>query len=95
MVALEGLRRWRRTMKRVVLVVALALTMLLLSVGSTLAVGPQPLPLAACNTGTATAHDVDAGGAHHIADLHDFDSDGTWACYHRNPTYPPPGPGLE
>lgn len=82
-------------MKRVVLVVALALTMLLLSVGSTFAVGPQPLPLAACNSGTANAHDVGAQGLERIAHLHDFDDDGIVACYHLNITFPPGHPGLE
>lgn len=76
-------------MKRVVLVVALALTMLLLSVGSALA-GPQPLPLAACNSGTLAHTQTES-----IPHLHDFDNDGTWACYHFNIHRPPPGPGLE
>lgn len=58
------------------------------------AVGPQPLPAAACNQGTQHAHTV-SNGAEHIAHYHDFDGDGTTACYHRNPTYPPANPGLE
>jgi hypothetical protein len=81
-------------MRRVLLIAGLALAMLLLSAGSTFAVGPQPLPSAACNSGTANAHDVGAQG-HEVPSLHDFDSDGIWACYHRNPTFPPPNPGLE
>lgn len=83
-------------MRRAVLAIGLALAMFMLSVGATLA-GPQPLPLAACNSGTANAHEVGAQGAERIAHLHDFDGDGIWACYHRNDRYPAhvPGDGLE
>jgi hypothetical protein len=57
------------------------------------AAGPQRLPDAPCNDGTATAHAQEAGGAESIPHLHDFDNDGVWACYHLNPTAsPPPGP---
>ena len=78
-------------MKRVVLVVALALTMLLLSVGSALA-GPQPLPSAACNSGTLAHTQTER-----IPHQHDFDGDLLWACYHSNIHFPlhTPGDGLE
>ena len=82
-------------MKRLVLipVVFACMTFLVTPAGAT---GPQPLPDAACNQGTANAEAQAASGAlHHIASLHDFDSDGVFACYHRNPTYPPPSPTLE
>jgi hypothetical protein len=57
MVALEGLRRWRRTMKRVVLVVALA-ALSLIAFASPVAAHGLPLPGwglvadAACNPAT-------------------------------------------
>jgi hypothetical protein len=83
--------RMRRFLLVVVLVLALAAVAL---AGGAGAAGPQPLPDAACNQGTETAHAEGAGGGESIAHLHDFDSDGVWACYHRNPTAPPP-PGPE
>lgn len=83
-------------MRRAARVIGLALSIFMLSVGTTLA-GPQPLPLAACNGGTANAHAVGAHGSERIPHMHDFDLDGTFACYHRNDTYPAhvPGDGLE
>ena len=58
------------------------------------AAGPQRLPDAACNQGTETAHAQGAGGAESIPHQHDFDLDLIFACYHANPTAPPP-PGPE
>jgi len=83
-------------MKRTFLIGALTLAMLLLSAGS-VAAGPQALPSAACNSGTATAN---AAGAQtqsgdETPHLHDFDGDTVYACYHFNITQPPPGPGDE
>lgn len=82
-------------MKRLLLVIAAALAMLLLSVGSTLAVGPQPLPAAACNDGSLSAPAGGGVSQEEVAHLHDFDGDGIWACYHRNVTYPPASSSLE
>jgi hypothetical protein len=57
------------------------------------AAGPQPLPEAACNRGTAipwTGY-LDNTIPHWV----DWNGDGEPACYHLNPTYPPGGPSLE
>lgn len=87
-------------MKRLFLVTALALLISLVSAVSVLAVGPQPLPEAACAApGNAVAHGAIRASAtiahEEVPHLHDFDSDGIWACYHRNVTYPPGNPSLE
>jgi hypothetical protein len=84
-------------MKRVLLVIALALTMLLLSTGSALAGGPQPLPAAACNSGTANAadHGAQTQSGDETPHLHNFDGDSISACYHFNITFPPANSGLE
>lgn len=82
-------------MKRVLLVGSLAVAIVLaMSLGTTAFAGPQPLPAAACNQGTVHANTV-ANDGDTVPHLHDFDADGTWACYHFNPIYPPPGPGDE
>lgn len=83
-------------MRRAVLVIGLALSMFMLSVGTALA-GPQPLPWAACDGGTANAHAIGAQGLERIPHTHDWDDDGILACYHSNVTYPlhVPGDGLE
>ena len=88
-------------MKRAILTLAIAIALSLLSAASVLAVGPQPLPAAPCAApGNAIAHAAIPAGvtspAHEeVPHLHDFDLDGTWACYHRNVTFPPGHPGLE
>jgi hypothetical protein len=82
--------------RRLLLLIAIALAyavFMLVPAGAG-AVGPQPLPDAACNEGTDHARDV-GSGAEHVAHLHDFDADGVTACYHRNPTYPPATSALE
>ncbi|MEX0625271.1 MAG: hypothetical protein WD402_01865 [Chloroflexota bacterium] len=67
----------------------------MLSVATTLA-GPQPLPWAACNQYLRLHNSgVEAQSGDETPHLHDFDSDGTSACYHFNVTYPAPGPGDE
>jgi hypothetical protein len=80
-------------MKRLALILVMLAYMTFLVMPAA-AVGPQPLPDAACNQGTANAHAQGAGGAEYIAHQHDFNSDGVFACYHRNPTYPPANPTL-
>ena len=58
--------------------------------------GPQPLPEAACNEGTANARgNTPTEARDFVAHFHDFDSDGIRACYHANPTYPPATSDLE
>jgi hypothetical protein len=78
-------------MPRLVLAVASSVLLMVAAASSALAVGPQPLPEAACNAGTETAHGAIpevSGPAHEeVAHLHTFD--GVTACYHRNVTYPP------
>jgi hypothetical protein len=82
-------------MKRLVLILGVLACMTFL-VTPAAAAGPQSLPDAACNQGTVNARaQAPSDAAHHIPGLHDFDSDGVFACYHRNPTYPPPSPTLE
>lgn len=54
--------------------------------------GPQPLPDAACNAGTANAHGHIPAGVHEqVAHLHDFDNDTIFGCYHGNPVNFEPG----
>ncbi|MEX2556458.1 MAG: hypothetical protein WEB06_12625 [Actinomycetota bacterium] len=82
-------------MKRTLIVgLLVAAFVLVMSLGTVAFAGPQPLPGAACNQGTSSANTV-AQDADTVAHYHDFDGDGTSACYHFNPTYPPPGPGSE
>lgn len=82
-------------MKRGTLIALIAVTLvLLMSFWSAALAGPQPLPESACNQGTANAN-THAQDGDTVAHHHDFDGDGQEACYHFNPTYPPPGPGDE
>ena len=78
-------------MRRVVLSLASAALLMLAAASSALAAGPQPLPEAACNAGTETAHGAipygSGYGHEEVAHLHTFG--GETACYHRNVTYPP------
>ena len=57
------------------------------------AFGPQPLPDAACNQGTAIPWTGYMDNV--IPHWKDWDGDGTFACYHLNPTYPPGNAGME
>jgi hypothetical protein len=72
-----------------------AASLCLMSLGSAAsALGPQPLPEAACNRGTAIPWTGYFDNA--IPHWVDWDGDGEPACYHLNPTYPPGvGSGLE
>lgn len=87
-----------RSTLRLTLLAALLFTALFLSPGSALAnhndqhaTGPQQLPLAACNAGTANARtnlSADNPGRDAVPHFHNFFGTGN-ACYHANPTYPP------
>jgi hypothetical protein len=81
-------------MRRVLASLVLGASLAVIGAGSAFA-GPQPLPSAACNSGTANAHAVGAQGSESIAHLHDFDGDEIWACYHINPTVGGIPAGLE
>lgn len=81
----------RRTMIVLMLAVAFAIAM---SLGGVAMAGPQPMPASACNPGALYAHEISSGWES-MPHLHDFDADGTSACYHFNPTYPAAGPGAE
>lgn len=70
-------RRARRVMIAIVAGVTLALP-----AGGVLA-DTQLLPDAACNAGT-----LGTGIKGPVPHLHDFDSDGQFGCYHRNPALP-------
>lgn len=78
-------------MRRFVLALGSSMLLAVGAASSALATGPQPLPSAACNAGTQTAHgsipEWVAGHAHEeVPHLHTFN--GVTACYHRNVTYP-------
>lgn len=76
-------------MKRAKRSVVAAMVAGLLALASTMAVnaqGPQPLPLAACNAGTMTAHEsLGASAQGHDRIPHSHDAGVT--CVHLNPTH--------
>lgn len=61
------------------------------------ATGPSPSPDAACaNRGTVNARTHTPSQAKDfVPHFHDFNGNGTSACYHANPNYPPASPDLE
>ncbi len=79
----------RKSIRACLMAVALAA----MGAPTALALGPQPMPDAACHA-ELVGYWAE-GGYNTVPHWKDWDGDGEYACYHLNPIYPPGNGSLE